>query len=78
MLISYYHDIVIYTIAITITVDYHDNQLITTIAQLYIMVAMESAVSMDDGDYRIVAKHLGHSTAIQRCVIMKLLHAMVH
>ena len=32
--ISYYNDIVMLTITIMITIGYHDNQLITTIAQL--------------------------------------------
>ena len=31
-----------------------------------IMVGTESAATMDDADYRVVAKHLGHSTATQR------------
>ena len=30
------------------------------------MVGTESAATMDDADYRVVAKHLGHSTATQR------------
>ena len=30
------------------------------------MVGTVSAASMDDADYRVVAKHLGHSTATQR------------
>ena len=39
---------------------------IPTPSQYCIMVGTESAASMDDADYRVVAKHLGHSTATQR------------
>ena len=35
-------------------------------SQYRIMVGTESVASMDDTDYRVVAKHLGHSTATQR------------
>ena len=40
---------------------------IPTPSQYCIMVGTESATSMDDADYKVVAKHLGHSTATQRC-----------
>ena len=30
------------------------------------MIGTESAASMEDADYRIVAKHLGHRTATQQ------------
>ena len=39
---------------------------IPTPSQYRIMVGTESAATMDDADYRVVAKHLGHSTATQR------------
>ena len=44
---------------------------IPTPSQFSIMIGTESAASMDDADYRLVVKHLGHSTATKKACMAR-------